>query len=44
MKNKKSPGEDGVPVEAIKLGGDSLSIAITALFNKCLELEKIPKA
>ncbi|XP_037028796.1 uncharacterized protein LOC119069032 [Bradysia coprophila] len=24
MKNKKSPGEDGVPVEAIKLGGDSL--------------------
>ena len=42
--NKKSPGEDGVPVEAIKLGGDSLSIAITALFNHCLELEKIPEA
>ena len=43
MKNKKSPGEDGVPVEA-KLGGASLSIAITALFNHCLELEKIPEA
>src|ERR1700704_2595585 len=31
MKNKKSPGEDGVPVEAIKLGGDSLLSAITTL-------------
>ena len=23
MKNKKSPGEDGVPVEAIKLGAET---------------------
>src|ERR1700744_526935 len=44
MKNKKSPGEDGVPIEAIKVGGDTLLKTITALFNKCLELEKIPKA
>lgn len=44
MKNNKSPGEDGVRIEAIKEGGDTLLKAITALFNKCLELEKIPKA
>jgi len=44
MKNKKSPGEDGVPCEAIKTGGDTLLKTITALFNKCLELEKIPIA
>ena len=44
MKNKKSPGEDGVPIEAINVGGDTLLKTITALFNKCLELEKIPKA
>ena len=44
MKNMKSLGEDGVPIEAIKLGGDTLVSAITALFNKCIESEKIPKA
>ena len=44
MKNRKSPGEDGVSIKAIKLGGDTLVSAITALFNKCLESEKIPKA
>ena len=44
MKNKKSPGEDGVPVEAIKLGGDSLLKAITALFNQCLQWEEVPEA
>ena len=43
MKNKKSPGEDGVPIEAIKLGGDSLLSAITTLFNQCLQWEMIPK-
>jgi hypothetical protein len=44
MKNKKSPGEDGVPVEAIKLGGDSLLGAITTLFNQCLQWEEVPEA
>lgn len=33
-----------MPVEAIKLGGDTLVEAITASFNKCLELENIPQA
>lgn len=42
MKNNKSPGEDSVPIEAIKEGGDTLLKVITALFNKCLELEKTP--
>ena len=44
MKNRKSPGEDGVSIEAIKLGGATLVSAITALLNKCLESEKKPKA
>ena len=44
MKNRKSPGEDGVPIEAIKLGGDSLLGAITALFNQCLQWEEVPEA
>lgn len=44
MKNRKSPGDDGIPIEAIKEGGDILIEKITALFNKCLEEEKIPKS
>ena len=44
MKNKKSPGENGVPIEAIKFGGNTLLRAITTLFNNCLELGKIPEA
>ena len=44
MKDRKSPGEDGVPVEAMKLGGDTLLEAVTALFNKCMGLENIPKS
>ena len=30
---KTSPGEDGVPIEAIKVGGVTLLKTITALFN-----------
>jgi endonuclease/exonuclease/phosphatase family metal-dependent hydrolase len=43
MKNGKAPGDDGIPVEAIKEGGKALVGTIVALFNKCLEEEKIPK-
>ena len=44
MKIRKSPGDDGIPIDAIKEGGDALMGAITTLFNKCLDEEKIPKA
>lgn len=33
IKNRKSPGEESVRVEAIKLGVDTLLEAATALFN-----------
>ena len=44
MKNNKSLGEDGISIEAIKFGGDTLLQTITTLFNQCLQWEAIPKA
>src|SRR6201996_633475 len=38
------PGDDDIPIEAIKDGGETLLSAITVLFIKCLEQEQIPKA
>jgi len=44
MKNKKAPGEDNIPIEAIKEGGPVLLEMVTVLFNKCLEQERVPEA
>ena len=42
LKNGKAPGEDGIPIEAIKEGGDELLTVIANMFNKCLEESRIP--
>ncbi|KAI8425563.1 hypothetical protein MSG28_011388 [Choristoneura fumiferana] len=44
LKNEKSPGQDNIPNEAIKIGQKILIDPITTLFNKILETQKIPKS
>lgn len=44
MKNRKSPGEDQITTEMIKMGGETLEEAVIILLNKCLHQGKIPKA
>jgi len=43
LKTGRAPGEDGVTVEMLKLGGDALLKAIGTLLNKCLQSNKIPE-
>ena len=42
MKNNKAPGEDGVVIEAVQIGGETLLKWIRDLFNFCLENGIIP--
>ena len=42
MKNRKSPGEDRITSEMLKLGGKIVEQATQILLNKCLKEEKIP--
>lgn len=42
LKSGKSPGEEGIPNEYLKLGGSELVNHLTELFNKILITEEIP--
>lgn len=44
IKNRKSPGQDGIPNELLKYGGESLVTEITSLANKILLEQRIPSA
>jgi len=42
LKNRKSPGIDGITTEIIKAGGNMMIKALTILFNKIIISEKTP--
>ena len=41
-KNNKAQGVDGITNELLKNGGDAIQASLVGLFNKIVELEKIP--
>jgi hypothetical protein len=43
MKKGKSPGEDGIQLEMLQLGGEEVVKILTRLFNLCLMNKKIPQ-
>ena len=43
LKNRKSPGPDGISNEMLKYGGTELSLHLTQLFQQILKLSNIPK-
>jgi len=44
LKNCKTPGEDRITSEMLKIGGETLENAILVLLNMCLEKGEIPDA
>lgn len=44
MKNGKTPGQDKITAEMVKIGGHSLQKAVLLLLNKCLQEGMIPDA
>jgi hypothetical protein len=42
MKNGKSPGEDDVPIELIREGGERLKERVVELLNKCWREGEVP--
>ena len=42
MKNGKSPGDDGLPVEVLKAGGATVANKLLKIFNAIYKAEMVP--